>query len=110
MICVPAQKLSIALEQPVFQAARQAAQRRGMSLSAWLNEASRKALAIEDGLIGVAEWEAESGRPSKEDLTAADAVLDKASIGPHLGTFQADVSIARAADQEQPAARSFCDR
>lgn len=76
-----AQKLSIALEQPVFQAARQAAARRGISLSAWLNEASRNALAIEDGLIGVAEWEAEFGPPSAEELAAADAVLDGASIG-----------------------------
>jgi hypothetical protein len=78
---MPVQKLSVALEEPVAHAARDAAERRGMSLSAWLNEASRNALAIEDGLAGVAEWEAEHGRPSEDALAAADAVLDAATIG-----------------------------
>jgi hypothetical protein len=73
---VPAQKLSIALEEPVFLAARKAAARRGMSLSAWLNEASRNALAIEDGLAAVAEWEAENGPLSPAELAEADRVLD----------------------------------
>jgi hypothetical protein len=76
-----AQKLSIALEEPVLEAARQAARRRGISLSAWLNKASVSALAVEDGLVAVAEWEAEHGQPSADALAAADAVLDAASIG-----------------------------
>lgn len=76
-----AQKLSIALEEPVLEAARRAARRRGMSLSAWLNQASVSALAVEDGLVAVAEWEAEHGQPSEEAIAAADAVLDAASIG-----------------------------
>ncbi len=73
-----AQKLSIALEEPVAAAAKRAAQRRGISLSAWLNEASRSALTVEDGLIAVAEWEAEHGTLSAETLAGADAVLDAA--------------------------------
>jgi len=77
---VSVQKLSIALEEPVARAAREAARRRGLSLSAWLTQASREALAIEDGLAAVAEWEAEHGSMSPEDLAAADAVLDAASI------------------------------
>jgi hypothetical protein len=52
-----------------------------MSLSAWLNQAFVNALAVEDDLIGVAEWEAEYGPPSADALAAADAVLDAASIG-----------------------------
>lgn len=71
-----AQKLSVALEQPIFQAARHAAKRRGMSLSAWLNEASRNALAVEDGLTAVAEWEAEHGQLTAADLAVADMALD----------------------------------
>ncbi len=51
-----------------------------MSLSAWLNEASQSALAIEDGLAGVAEWEAECGPPSEEEVAAANAVLDAMGI------------------------------
>jgi hypothetical protein len=77
---VSAQKLSIALDEPVARAARQSAAKRGISLSAWLNEASRNALAIEDGLVAVAEWEAEQGKLSLEDLAAADAVLDDAQV------------------------------
>ncbi len=86
---VAVQKLSIALEEPVVQAARKAAERRGISLSAWLNLASVNALAVEDGLMGVAEWEAEHGRPSQDQLAAADAVLDAASIGRGHGQHQA---------------------
>jgi hypothetical protein len=77
---VSAQKLSIALDEPVARAAKQSAAKRGISLSAWLNEASRNALAIEDGLVAVAEWEAEQGKLSLEDLAAADAVLDDAQV------------------------------
>ena len=76
-----AQKLSIALEQPVAHAAKRSAERRGISLSAWLNEASRNALAIEDGLAAVAEWEAEHGALTAHQLAAADAVLDAARVG-----------------------------
>ena len=75
-----ARKLSVALEEPVAAAAKRAAQRRGMSLSAWLNEASRTALTVEDGLIAVAEWEAEYGALSTETLAAADTVLDASRV------------------------------
>jgi hypothetical protein len=76
---MPTQKLSISLEEPVLLAARKAAKRRGMSLSAWLNQASE--VRLEDGLAAVAEWEAENGSISAEELTKADAVLDAAGIG-----------------------------
>lgn len=75
------QKLSVALDEPVAQAARRAAERRGMSLSAWLNDAAQSALVIEDGLVGVAEWEAECGPLSAEELAAADAALDALGVG-----------------------------
>ncbi|HEY7932426.1 MAG TPA: hypothetical protein VID48_01260 [Solirubrobacteraceae bacterium] len=82
---MPVRKLSVALEESVADAAKQAAKRRGMSLSAWLNEASESALETEvrlqDGLAGVAEWEAEHGPPSEEEAAKANAVLDAAGIG-----------------------------
>jgi uncharacterized protein (DUF2342 family) len=82
---MPARKLSISLDEPVFLAAREAAKRRGMSLSAWLNEASESALetevSLEDGLAGVAEWEAEHGPPSAKVVGEVNAVLDAAGIG-----------------------------
>jgi hypothetical protein len=80
-----AHKLSISLDESVFLAARQAAERRGLSLSAWLNSAAEGALesevSIEEGLAAVAEFEAECGPLSEEDLAAASAVLDAAGIG-----------------------------
>jgi hypothetical protein len=77
---VTARKLSVALEEPVARAAKQAADRRGISLSAWMNEASRNALSIESGLAAVAEWEAEHGPLTSAELAAADAVLDAALV------------------------------
>lgn len=82
---MPAHKLSISLDETVFLAAKQAAERRGMSLSAWLNDVANHALeteaSIEDGLAAVAEWEAENGLLSAEELVKADAVLDAAGVG-----------------------------
>jgi hypothetical protein len=49
---MPAEKLSITLQEPVAQAARQAAERRGISLSTWLSQASLSALYIEDRRVG----------------------------------------------------------
>ncbi len=71
----------IALVERVPEATRKAAEREGISLSAWLSQASVNALAVKDGMVGVAEWEAEHGPVSQEELAAADAVLDGASIG-----------------------------
>lgn len=70
-------KLSIALDEQVADAAVASAERHGLSLSAWLNRAAENALAIEDGLAAVAEWEAEHGALTATELSAADAVLDE---------------------------------
>jgi hypothetical protein len=71
-------KLSVALDERVAAAAAASAERHGLSLSAWLNRAAEKALAIEDGLAAVAEWEAEHGAFTAEEIAAADAILDAA--------------------------------
>jgi dihydroxyacetone kinase len=71
-------KLSVALDDDVAAAAATSAERRGLSLSAWLNDAAARALAIEDGLAAVAEWEVEHGPLTKDELAAAEAVLDAA--------------------------------
>jgi hypothetical protein len=71
-------KLSVALDEGVAEAAAQAARRRGVSLSAWLNRAAVGALRTEDGLVAVEEWEAEHGRLTPEELADADQILDAA--------------------------------
>jgi hypothetical protein len=82
---MPAQKVSISLDEPVLVAAREAAKRRGMSLSAWLNGVAAEILthetSIAKGLQGVAEWEAENGPPTEEEMAKASAILDAAGIG-----------------------------
>ena len=75
-------KLSVALDEHTAERAAGSAKRLGMSLSAWLNRAATNALAIEDGLAAVAEWEAEQGRLSTGELAAADRVLDRQAPAP----------------------------
>jgi len=73
---MPVKKLSIALEEGVAARVAESAERHGLSLSAWVNRAAENALALEDGLAAVAEWQAEHGESSAEELAAAGAVLD----------------------------------
>jgi hypothetical protein len=82
MTVMVVQKLSIALDEDVARAAKDAAECDGLSLSAWLNEAAREALAIKDGLAAVAEYEAEYGAFTEEELAEARAVLARAGIYP----------------------------
>lgn len=69
-------KLSIALDPDVADAAASAAEHSGQSLSAWLNDAARTRLRIQDGLAAVAEWEAEQGPLTDEERATADRRLD----------------------------------
>lgn len=69
-------KLSIALDSGVARAAADAAERQGISLSAWMNAAAERALLVEGGLAAVEEWEAEQGALTSEELAWADSVLD----------------------------------
>jgi len=70
-------KLSIALDDDVAEAAGRAAERAGLSLSAWLNHAAENELAIEAGLASVREWEADHGELTARELDAADKLLDR---------------------------------
>ena len=70
-------KLSVALDENTAQAAADAAARRGVSLSSWLNEAAENALRIEEGLRAVQAWEAEHGALTDAELAAADRFLAK---------------------------------
>jgi len=46
----------------------------GVSVSAWMTAAARRALLVRDGMVAVAEWEAEHGAISVAEL---DALEDK---------------------------------
>jgi hypothetical protein len=78
-------KLSVALEESVAVAAAAAAETAGLSLSAWLNRAAERQLAIQRGLSAVEAWERKHGALSEQELAAADATLDRilrASVDP----------------------------
>jgi hypothetical protein len=70
-------KLSVALDERVAAAARSAAARAGLSLSAWLNDAAERAVRIDEGLRAVADWEAERGPLSSAERSSADRDLDE---------------------------------
>jgi hypothetical protein len=70
-------KMSVALEESTAQAAAEAAERRGVSLSSWLNQAAERALRVEKGLLAVQAWEADHGALTAGELAAADRFLAK---------------------------------
>ena len=69
-------KLSVALDERVASAARAAATRDGVSLSAWLSRAAEQAVCIDEGLRAVAEWEVEHSPITAAERAAADSLLD----------------------------------
>lgn len=70
-------KLSVALDDEVAARVVRAAERAGVSVSAWLNHAAENELVIEAGLDAVREWEADHGLLTAEELAAADVLLDR---------------------------------
>lgn len=79
---VTAKKFSVALDEQVYDAARRAADREGVSLSAWLSRAAVQALALADGLAAVAEWEGEHGAFTEAERAWARGVLDGTAAVP----------------------------
>jgi hypothetical protein len=67
----PAIKLAISVDSDVHAKVLDAASAEGMSVSAWMTSAARRALLVRDGLTAVAEWEAEHGALSARELDAA---------------------------------------
>lgn len=76
----PSPKLAITMDPDVHAGVLEAAGNSGMSVSAWVTDAARRALLIADGLTAVAEWEAEHGAFSDAELAEArHRILGKAS-------------------------------
>lgn len=67
----PAVKLAISVDRDVHAKVLDAADAEGLSVSAWMTVAARRALLVRDGLTAVAEWEAEHGALTGEELAAA---------------------------------------
>ena len=67
----PSPKLAITVDPDVHKQVVAAAQAAGVSISAWMTEAARRALLVRDGLAGVAAWEAEHGSLTETELDEA---------------------------------------
>lgn len=67
----PSPKMAITVDPDVHAGVLRAATQDGVSLSAWMTAAARRALIVRDGLAAVAEWEAEHGAFTDAEMTAA---------------------------------------
>ena len=67
----PSPKLAITVDADVHEQVIAAATEDGVSVSAWMTNAARRALLIKDGLAAVTEWEAEHGALSETELAEA---------------------------------------
>ena len=67
----PSPKLAITVDPDVHAQVVAAAAAEGVSVSAWMTAAARRALRVREGLAAVAEWEAEHGALTSEELEAA---------------------------------------
>lgn len=67
----PSPKLAITVDADVHVRVVAAAAAEGVSVSAWMTRAARRALLVREGLAAVAEWEAENGALSEAELAAA---------------------------------------
>ena len=74
-------KLSISLDARLADFAAQAAAGEGLSLSAWLARAVEHEQRLSEGRAAVAEFEAEHGAFTEDELVAAEAALARMGIG-----------------------------
>ena len=63
--------MAITVDPDVHAGIVAAAAADGISVSAWMTEAARRALVIRDGLSAIAEWESRHGALTAEELDAA---------------------------------------
>ena len=78
----PAIKLAVTIDPDVHAAVVRLARRDGLSVSAWMTEAARRAVRLRDGLSAVAEWEAEHGALTDEEMDAARRRVRAAHAAP----------------------------
>jgi len=74
-------KKSVSVPAEIWAAAQEEAAIRGMTVSALIAEALDHLVSIQRGLRAVAEYEAENGALTHEQLAWADAVLDEHDVG-----------------------------
>lgn len=78
----PSPKLAITVDPEVHEQVLAAAAAEGVSVSAWMTDAARRALVIRDGLRAVNEWEAENGALTDAELDAARRRVASETVAP----------------------------
>jgi hypothetical protein len=76
------ERITITIPTETLEAVRNAAERDGLSVSAWLSRAAERAAKIEAGLAAAEEVLAELGPPTPEDQTWVDAFMDDVTRPP----------------------------
>jgi hypothetical protein len=74
-------KKSVSVPAEIWAAAEEEAALRGTTVSALIAEALNHLVTIQRGLRAVAEYEAENGAFTEEELAWADALFDEHGIG-----------------------------
>jgi hypothetical protein len=69
----PSPKLAITIDPEVHERVLAAAAEEGLSVSAWMTAAARRALIVRDGLAAVSQWEDEHGPLTDSELRSARA-------------------------------------
>lgn len=69
-------KRSVSIDAETARVIEEMAEEEGISFSAWLTRSAERDVKIRRGLQAVAEWEAEHGTFTQEELDEADAILD----------------------------------
>lgn len=77
----PSPKLAITVDPDVHAQVVAAAAADGVSVSAWMTAAARRVLLLREGLAAVAEWEAEQGPLTAQELAAARRRLSGEQAG-----------------------------
>jgi hypothetical protein len=77
----PSPKLAISVDPQVHEGVVRAAAEDGVSVSAWITEAARRALVIRDGLAGVDDWERANSAFTDDEMAAA-----RQRVAPELAT------------------------
>ena len=93
----PSPKLAITVDPEVHARVVAAAEAEGVSVSAWMTAAARHALKLREGLMAVAEWEAEHGAFTPEELDAARrrvGIRPRAAISMTAVVYDAAVLVA----------------
>lgn len=72
----PSPKLAITVDPEVHAQVLAAAAAQGVSISAWMTDAARRALRQQDGLAAVRAWEKQFGALTDQEIDDARRILE----------------------------------